>query len=103
LFDSVTGPGRNHRKQEFIRVWDSLIDDVDIAGDDDGDGSSRIRNVIVKSCQDCMQLNNHLIASVNKTPWWTKYLYYGVSSSAAVAVAAVLAAFGVGLYRSTAH
>jgi Heme oxygenase len=34
LFQSVTGPGRNQRKKDFVRLWDSLIDEEDDDGKD---------------------------------------------------------------------
>lgn len=89
LFQSVTGPGRNQRKADFVALWDSLAEKTSSKNDDNGlrDATSSVRSVIVASCQECMQRNNDLLASVKKNPWWMKYLY-GVSASA-VAVLAV--------------
>ena len=81
LFQSVTGPGRNQRKNEFVYAWDNLVVD--------NSDSKTVREIIVKSCESCMQRNNDLIASVKKEPWWMKYMYGGmmISSVAVVAVA----------------
>ena len=84
-FQSVTGPGRNQRKTEFVYTWDNLV-----ANNND----ETTRRIIVKSCESCMQRNNDLIASVKKEPWWMKYMYGGmVISSVAVAV------FAAGIYQ----
>ena len=96
LFQSVTGPGRNHRKAEFVRVWDSLVAaDSSNNDDEDVDVTTALRDAIVKSCQSCMQRNNDLIASVKKTPWWMKYMHVGGMMITSVAVAAI----AVGVYN----
>mmetsp|Transcript_39647 Transcript_39647/g.95716 ORF Transcript_39647/g.95716 Transcript_39647/m.95716 type:complete len:306 (-) Transcript_39647:203-1120(-) len=87
LFQSVTGPGRNQRKNEFVSAWDTLV------ADNDNDDKT-VRDIIVKSCDFCMQQNNDLIASVKKEPWWMKYICGGMMISS-IAVAA----FAVGLYQ----
>ena len=63
VFDSVTGPGRAQRRQNFVSTWDSLATPGTADFDD-----------IVQNCQDCMQCNNDLITSVKRNPWWLSYL-----------------------------
>ena len=74
LFQDVTGPGRNDRKAKFVAVWDDLVKKKE---------DPRFQKIVVCS-QECMQGNNHLIASVKRNPWWLKYIV-----STAVAVGAV--------------
>jgi hypothetical protein len=63
VFDSVIGPGRNARSQQFTTLWDNLAKP-----------ETPQFAKIVDSCQRCMQKNNELIASVKRNPWWLPYV-----------------------------
>lgn len=69
VFESVTGPGREDRKNRFVQTWDSLAD---------RDASSKRFEHIVVSTKECMQCNNDLMSSVNRTPWWITYLVVAI-------------------------
>ena len=64
VFADVTGPGRAERREKFIQVWDSL-------SSDDDEPSFQ---AICTSCQECMAMNNRILASVKVKPWWRKYV-----------------------------
>jgi hypothetical protein len=92
LFHDVTGPGRYERKTKFIQMWDSLTKDAKNKNDDgkkdnnnNGEKSFEF-DLIVTTCQECMEGNNELITSVKINPWWLKYIV-----STAVATVSVVA------------
>lgn len=85
MFESVTGPGRNERKTKWIQVWDSLA-----TTPNNDDNTSGDFDTIVVNCQECMQHNNALLASIKKYPWWWKYLASGAAACTAVGVALLL-------------
>lgn len=65
LFKDVTGPGRLQRRQTFIKVWDSLIIPKNEKDFDDA----------VMATRECMQYNNDIFTSLQRNPWWWKYLF----------------------------
>lgn len=78
IYELVTGPGRQARKMAFIETWDSL------APTDSHDFDQ-----VVAFARQCMQRNNDVFASLQRKPWWWKYV---VSVNVAL-VAAVVAWF----------
>lgn len=78
IFQDVTGPGRERRKQQFVQLWDNLVSTEET--------DAHQFDTIVQNCQDCMEGNNELIVSVKRHPWWLKYLISSVVGVAAVGV-----------------
>jgi len=95
LFESVTGPGRSERKAKFIKIWDSLADEVEDGGNDHIDGNKKDEKEpslssfgkIIAVSKECMEGNNELIISVKRNPWWLKYI---VSTAVGVMAAGAL-------------
>jgi len=65
LFEDVTGPGRERRKQVFIRVWESLAA---------REANETSYKEIVRYTEICMQHNNDIFTSLQRNPWWTPYI-----------------------------
>jgi len=65
LFKDITGPGRMQRRQEFIKVWDSLVDKM----------NEQDFSTAVKVTEECMQCNNDIFTSLQRNPWWLGYVY----------------------------
>lgn len=87
VFEDVVGPGREARKREFVRVWESLATPEDTASFEE----------IVASCQKCMQHNNDIFTSLQRNPWWVPY-----AISSAVGLVSILAGWLLyGSYSST--
>ena len=64
IFKDITGPGRVQRRQEFIRVWDSLVDKT----------NGKNFSTAVKISEECMQCNNDIFTSLQRNPWWLGYV-----------------------------
>lgn len=91
VFESVCGrdtKGRSRagRRKEFIEFYDSLLDHND---DQTNDKSKDVRfNTIVRSCSEFMDLNNEMMMTVKRSPWWRKYA--AACTVAAVSISAAL-------------
>ena len=62
VFEDVVGKsrgGRAGRRKEFIELWDSLYVD-----------SEEKQKQIVEHCAEFMDLNNKIMRSVKRRPWW---------------------------------
>mmetsp|Transcript_3952 Transcript_3952/g.6081 ORF Transcript_3952/g.6081 Transcript_3952/m.6081 type:complete len:284 (+) Transcript_3952:220-1071(+) len=79
VFEDVIGTargGRSSRRREFIDLYDSLLEN-------DVDANYRFEETVAK-CGQFMKLNNQMMVSVRKKPWWMKYV---AASSVAIASA----------------
>jgi len=96
VFSQVIGPGREDRKRQFASVWETLATPntkgVDVDGGSGNDGKQF--DQIVLSCRTCMQYNNDIFSSLQRNPWWTKYLISSAIGAISVAVGFALAAYG---------
>merc|ERR1712232_80648 len=86
LFENVIGPGRAERKDEFITLYDELIQ----AEDDER------REQIVVSTAQFMERNNAIMLGMHKKPYW----YYPVGVGL-LAVVAGIGLFSIRLLRSS--
>lgn len=77
LYTSVTGPGREERKRRFVTTWDSLV-----APPPHAEPATSLFEEIVTAAQECMQCNNNVLSSVQRNPWWLKYVSIGILATA---------------------
>ena len=63
IYTSATGPGREEGTHQFVTTWDSLATE-----------QTTCFAEIVTASQECMQCNNNVLSSLQRNPWWFKYL-----------------------------
>lgn len=78
VYQNVSGPGREKRKQHFIELWDGLADAVD--------GTKQFK-VVEESSELCIKLMNATIKDLSANPWWLKW----VSFSAVALIGGIIA------------
>jgi hypothetical protein len=76
VFEDVVGNengGRSQRRRTFIDAYDGLLDEEkNVAKKKEMFGS------IVNSCGQFMAMNNEMMLSVKKYPWWANYVCAGI-------------------------
>ena len=88
VFEPVVGPGRGRRRALFITAFDELL--AQVPSDDGGADAADPRfGAIVSACGEFMELNNQLMLSCRKRPWWSKWAW----GAAAVAAGAAALAY----------
>jgi len=76
VFKDVVGTakgGRSERRRKFIATYDGLLD-----GEINDEEEKMYFEAIVKACGEYMSMNNAMMLSVKKSPWWSKYVWAGV-------------------------
>lgn len=76
VFKDVVGTangGRSERRRKFIATYDGLLD-----GEINDEEEKMHCEAIVKACGEYMSMNNAMMLSVKKSPWWSKYVWAGV-------------------------
>ena len=76
VFEPVVGPGRGRRRALFITAFDELLAQVpsEDGGAEKGTADPRF-GAIVSACGEFMELNNQLMLSCRKRPWWSKWAW----------------------------
>jgi len=73
VFKDVVGTangGRSERRRKFIATYDGLRD-----GEINDEEEKMYCEAVVKACGEYMSMNNAMMLSVKKSPWWSKYVW----------------------------
>lgn len=88
VFKDVVGTangGRSERRRKFIDTYDGLLDGVI-----DNEKKKVQFDAIVKACGEYMSMNNAMMLSVKRSPWWSKYIWAGVATVFAMGASRML-------------
>jgi hypothetical protein len=88
VFEDVVGDvngGRSQRRRKFIDVYDGLLDE-----ENDNAKKKEIFESIVNVCGQFMSMNNEMMISVKRYPWWSKYVWAVIFTVLAIIVSLLL-------------